>query len=334
MPFRNETAMRPSVLVTRALPGEALERLKLVAEVDINTEDRELSREELKARIHNKQAVISLLVNPMDKEMMDAAPNLQVIANYAVGYNNIDVAEATKRGIVVTNTPDVLTDATADMTWALLLGIARRVPEGDLFMREGRFAGWYPTLLLGGSVTGKTMGIIGIGRIGQAVAERAYGFNMPILYHNRRRLAPEIEKKLSASYVSLEELLERSDFVSIHSPYSAETHHLIGERQLKLMKRTAYLINTSRGPLVDEHALVAALRDQLIAGAGLDVFEREPEMEPGLADLPNVVLAPHVGSATVETRVAMTELVVDNVIAVLQGGTPPTPVNPEAIRKS
>jgi glyoxylate reductase len=302
--------------------------------VDLNTEARELSKAELKERIRDKDAIISLLVNPMDQEIMDSAPQLKVIANYAVGYNNIDIQEATRRGILVTNTPDVLTGATADMTWALLLGVARRIPECDVFMREGRYTGWYPTLLLGASVSEKTLGIIGMGRIGQAVAARAVGFNMPVLYHNRNRLEPELEQKLNLTYVTLKELFEQSDFVSIHCPYSTETHHLIGEAELKLMKKTAYLINTSRGPLVDENALVAALRDNVIAGAGLDVFEQEPEMHPGLAEMSNVVLAPHVGSATVETRVAMAELAVNNVIAVLFGEKPLTPVNPQVLLQS
>lgn len=326
--------MRPKVLITRQLPGNALERLNLIADVDLNTELRELSKAELKERIRDKDAVISLLVNPIDQEIIEAAPQLKVIANYAVGYNNIDVQEATQRGILVTNTPDVLTDATADMTWALLLGIARRIPEGDMFMREGRFTGWYPTLLLGGNISEKTLGIIGMGRIGQAVAARAVGFSMKVLYNNRNRLDSELEQKLNATYVSLEELLEQSDFVSIHSPYSNETHHLIGESQLKRMKKTAYLINTSRGPLVDEKALVAALQAHIIAGAGLDVFEHEPKMQPGLAELSNVVLAPHLGSATVETRVAMADLAVNNVIAVLQGKKPLTVVNPQVLYQS
>lgn len=324
--------MRPKVLVTRSLPGDRLKSLEVIADLDINAEDRELTKAELIERIKDKQAVISMLVNPMDAEVMEAAPELKVIANYAVGFNNIDVQEATKRKILVTNTPDVLTDATADMTWALLLGIARRIPEADRMMREGRFTGWYPTLMLGGDVSGKVLGIIGMGRIGQAVAARAVGFNMPILYYNRNRLDEETEKRLNAKYVTVDELLQSSDYVSIHSPYHSSTHHLIGERQLHQMKKTAYLINTSRGPLVDEKALVAALRDKVIAGAGLDVFEREPLMEPGLDELDNVVLAPHLGSATIETRSAMVDIAIRNVVAVLTGEPPVTPVNPEAIQ--
>lgn len=318
--------MRPQVLVTRALPGDVLQPLQAIADVDVHTENRELDKQELIARIRGKQAVISMLVNPMDSEVMDAAPELRIIANYAVGYNNIDVGEATRRGIAVSNTPDVLTDATADMAWALLLGIARRIPEGDRYMREGRFQGWYPTLLLGGNVTGRTLGIIGMGRIGQAVAERAAGFKMKVLYHNRSRLPEAIERQLNAEYAPLEELLSRADFVSLHAPYQPGSPYTIGAEQLQKMKQSAYLINTSRGPLVDERALVAALAGKVIAGAALDVFEHEPAMAPGLSELANVVLAPHLGSATIDTRLAMGEMAVSNVIAVLQGGEPVTPV--------
>lgn len=318
--------MRPQVLVTRALPGDVLQPLHAIADVDVHTENRELSKQELIARIRGKQAVISMLVNPMDSEVMDAAPELRIIANYAVGYNNIDVSEALRRGIAVSNTPDVLTDATADMAWALLLGIARRIPEGDRFMREGRFQGWYPTLLLGGNVTGRTLGIVGMGRIGQAVAERAAGFKMKVVYHNRSRLPEAIEQQLQAEYVPLEELLPRSDFVSLHAPYRPGSPYMIGAEQLHRMKKSAYLINTSRGPLVDERALAEALASRVIAGAALDVFEREPAMEPSLSGLDNVVLAPHLGSATIDTRIAMGEMAVSNVIAVLQGRNPVTPV--------
>lgn len=325
--------MRPKILVTRVLPGDVLKKLESIADVETNNEERELTKSELIDKIRDKQAVISMLVNPIDAEVMEAAPELKIISNYAVGYNNIDVQAATDRGILVTNTPDVLTDATADMTWALLLGIARRIPEGDRFMREGRYVGWYPTLMLGGDVTGKSLGIVGMGRIGQAVAARAAGFQMRVLYHNRNRLDMETEQRLNAEYVSLEELLRVSDFVSIHSPYRAETHHMIGQAQLALMKKSAYLINTSRGPLIHERALIAALRNKDIAGAALDVFEFEPLMEPGLDELDNVVLAPHLGSATIETRKAMADIAVRNVIAALQNKRPSSPVNPEVLQQ-
>lgn len=318
--------MKPRVLVTRSLPGNMLEQLAAIADVEVNGEERDWNKTEIIERIGDKQALISMLVNPIDSEVMDAAPQLKIIANYAVGFNNIDVEEAARRGILVTNTPDVLTDATADMTWALLLAVARRIPEADQFMRQGKFKGWYPTLMLGGDVTGKTLGIIGMGRIGQAVAARAAGFKMRVLYHNRNRLGADIERQLNAQYVPLSELLSESDFVSLHSPYRKETHHLIGEAELRQMKKTAYLINTSRGPLVDEKALVGALQRGDIAGAALDVFENEPLMEPGLEKLGNVVLAPHLGSATFGTRIAMAEIAVRNVMAILQGNPPLTPV--------
>lgn len=324
--------MRPKVLVISQLPGTAINRLKVIADVEVYKGERELSKEELKNLLCDKDGVVSLLVDQFDDEIFESAPNLKIVANYAVGYNNIDIKAATERGIIVTNTPDVLTESTADLTWALLLGASRRIIEGDQFIRSGQFKGWGPTLLLGRSISNKTLGIIGMGRIGQAVAARAKGFNMDVLYYNRRALAEELERDLNAKYVSLEVLLEQSDFVSLHAPLTSESHHVIGEQELMRMKKSAYLINTSRGPLVDEKALVKALQDNEIAGAGLDVFENEPRLEQGLTQLFNVVLAPHVGSATIETRAEMADLAIDNVISVLQGEKPLTPVNPEALK--
>jgi len=243
-----------------------------------------------------------------------------------VGYNNIDVTEATKRGIIVTNTPGVLTDATADLAWGLLLAAARRIVESDKFTRAGKYESWSPTLLLGRSVAGKTLGIIGAGRIGRAVAKRSIGFDMKVLYHNRKR-DPDLERELKARWVDKETLLKESDFISLHVPLTDETRHMIGRREFEVMKDTAVLVNTSRGPVVDEKALVEALRKKLIWAAGLDVYEREPEIEEGLKELDNVVLASHIGSATIEARTSMAMMAAQNIVSVLKGGKPITPVN-------
>lgn len=321
--------MKPKVLVTRDLPGNGIDRLKEIADVEVHTGENELTKQELIEAVKDKDAIVSLLVNEIDQEVLDSAKNVKVIANYAVGFNNIDVNEAHKRGITVTNTPDVLTESTADLTWALLLAVARRIPESDKFTREGKFVGWAPELLLGRSVYGKTLGIIGMGRIGEAVVRRAKGFGMNVLYYNRRQLSSEKEKELGATYASLDEVLSQSDYISLHTPLTPETHYLIGEKELATMKESAYLINTSRGPLVNEKALVKALENKEIAGAGLDVFEHEPAIEKELLTFENVVLAPHIGSATIETRVEMADLAINNVIAVLQGKKAITPVVPK-----
>lgn len=319
--------MRPKVLVTRKLPAEALEQLEKHCDLDLNEADRPLTRQELMRRIRDKDGILSMLTDRIDGELMDAGPNLKVISNYAVGFNNIDVKEATRRGIPVTNTPGVLTESTADLTWALIMDAARRVSEGDRATRAGRWPGWSPMWMLGRDVHGATLGIIGMGRIGRAVARRARGFDMRVIYFSRTRLPEEEERALRASYCPLQELLRQADFVSLHAPYSEATHHLIGPEELAMMKPTAYLINTARGPLVDEQALVRALREGQIAGAGLDVYEREPELAEGLAELDNVVLSPHLGSSTWQTRLQMARLAVDNLLAVLQGRRPPHLVN-------
>jgi len=318
-----------SVFVTRKLPGQGLERLRDLCKVTVFPEDRNMTKEELLEIIPGQDAVITMLANPIDSEVIGAGQKLKVIANYAVGFNNIDLAAATARRIAVVNTPDVLTAASADFAWALLLATARRVVEGDALVRAGRFAGWAPELLLGVEVHGKTLGIVGAGRIGQAVAKRARGFAMRILYHNRTRLPEDVERELGLEYADLDALLKEADFVSLHCPLTPETRHLIGERELGLMKPTAVLINTARGPVVDEGALVQALREGRIYGAGLDVFENEPALHPGLAELPNVVLAPHIASAGRETRLQMVDLVVSDVLAVLKGQRPRNLVNPE-----
>jgi glyoxylate reductase len=254
-----------------------------------------------------------------------------VVANVAVGFNNIDVAEATKRGVVVTNTPDVLTETTADFAWTLLMATARRVVEADRYVREGKFTQWKFMLLLGGDIHGKTLGIIGFGRIGRAMARRARGFDMRVLYQDAVAADPATERELRATRTDTATLLRESDFVTLHTPLLPETRHLINAQSLKTMKKTAYLVNASRGPVVDEAALAQALKEGWIAGAGIDVFEREPEVHPALMGLPNAVLAPHIASASSDTRLKMANLAVDNCLAVLEGKTPPTPVNPEAL---
>lgn len=296
-----------------------------------NAEDVALEPEELVQRLADSgaRALMCLLTDKVDAALMDAAPQLEIIANVAVGYNNVDVAAATERDIVVSNTPDVLTETTADLAFALLMAAARRLVEADIYMREGRYEGWelfQPHLGL--DIYGKTLGIVGMGRIGSAMARRgALGFGMPVLYYNRSR-HEEAEQQFGAQRVELDELLQKSDFVSLHLPLEEETRHLIGERELALMKPTAILVNTARGPIVDEAALVTALQNEIIAGAALDVFENEPEMHPDLPHLhKHVVLAPHIGSATVETRLRMSLMAAENVIAVLKGGEALNAVN-------
>jgi glyoxylate reductase len=322
--------MKRRIYVTRRIPQPGIDMLAERFEVEIYQEDRAIPRDLLLEKAKEADALLTLLTEKVDAELMDVASKLKIVANYAVGYDNIDVREATRRGIAVTNTPEVLTNTTADMAWALMFAVARRVVEGDKFVRAGKFKGWGPMLLLGNDVYGKTLGVVGTGRIGTAVARRAIGFNMKVLYYD---VVPNetLEREVGAKKVELDELLRESDFVTLHVPLLPSTHHLIGERELKLMKRTAYLINTSRGPVVDERALVEALRNGEIAGAGLDVFENEPELTPGLAELDNVVLTPHTASASVETRARMATLAAENIIAFFEGKRPPTIVNPEVL---
>lgn len=322
------------VYITRRIPEPGIEMIRKEHEVEVNPYDRVLTREELLQAVKGKDGILCLLTDKIDAEVFDAAgPQLKVVSNYAVGYDNIDVNEATKRGIVVTNTPGVLTETTADLAWALILATARRIVEADKFTRAGKYEGWAPMLFLGQDVYGKTLGIIGMGRIGQAVARRAKGFNMKVLYNDIRRIPEELEKELNATFVSLDELLEQSDFVSLHTYLSPETYHLINEERLRKMKKTAYLINTSRGPVVDESALVRALKEGWIAGAGLDVYEFEPKLVPGLAECENAVLLPHIASASIETRTKMATMAAENLLAVLAGKMPPNPVNPEVLKK-
>lgn len=319
---------RPAVLVTRPLGDEITDFLRERLEVEVPDEDRTMSREELLRRLAGKDGVLAMLTDRIDDETLDAAgPSLRVVANHAVGYDNVDVDACTRRGVVVTNTPDVLTDATAEMAWGLILAASRRIAEGDRLVRSGTPWEWSPGFMLGREVTGKTLGIFGFGRIGQAVARRAVGFSMQVIAHTR---TPP-EDREDVEIVGFDALLARSDVLSIHLPLSEETRHRVGARELERMKETAVLVNTSRGPIVDEAALAEALTAGTIAAAGLDVYEHEPEVHPALLHLENVVLAPHLGSATVETRTAMGMLAARNLAAVLSGETPPTPVNPEAL---
>jgi len=301
--------------------------------VDLHKGDKPLGKADLIARLKGCQGLVCLITDAIDSQVLDACPDLKVVSNVAVGFNNIDVAAATKRGVVVTNTPDVLTETTADFAWTLLMATARRVVEADRYVREGKFTQWEFMVLLGGDVSGKTLGIIGFGRIGRAMARRALGFDMRVLYQDAVAADSAAERELKATRSDTATLLRESDFVTIHTPLLPETRHLINAESLKTMKKTAYLVNASRGPVVDEAALVQALKEGWIAGAGLDVFEEEPKVHPGLLDLPNAVLAPHIASASSETRVKMATLAVDNCLAVLEGTTPPTPVNPEVLQK-
>jgi glyoxylate reductase len=320
--------MKPKVFLTRQLPPAVMERLEGETELAWHREDRVATKAEVIAGMKGRQALLCTILDRVDAELLDACPGLKVVANFGVGFNNIDVTAATARKIPVTNTPGVLTDSTADMTFALLLAVARRLGEGERIVRAQKWEGWQPLQLLGADVTGATLGILGFGRIGQAVARRAKAFGMRVLYWNRSAVP---SSETDATRVSFEEALRQSDFVSLHVAYHSETHHLLDERQFALMKRTAFVINTTRGPVINEAALVRALQMKQIAGAGLDVFEREPELAPGLADLENVVLAPHLGSATIGTRTKMGMIAVDNLMAVCEGRRPPNCVNPEVL---
>ena len=310
-----------SILVTRKLPSSVLAKLSAVGDVDLYVGEAAIPVDELRARVAGKDALVCLLTDAIDRSVIDAAPTLKAIANVAVGYNNIDIAYARSRGIVVTNTPDVLTESVADFTWALILAVTRRLSEGERLVRRGAWKGWALDLLLGTELRGKQLGLIGVGRIGRAVAARAGAFGMRVAYTTRR----EIDFP-GAEAMPLDRLLLTSDVVSLHVPLTPETRHLIDQRALTRMKRSAYLINTARGPVVDEAALAWALQHHLLAGAALDVYENEPEVHPDLFSLENVLLVPHLASGTTETRTAMADLAADNVLAVLDGRPPLTPI--------
>jgi glyoxylate reductase len=314
------------ILISRILPDEVIAFARSRADVDLHTGDHPLSKADLKSRLRSRRGLVCLITDTIDAEVLAASPELKVVSNVAVGYNNIDVAAATKAGVVVTNTPDVLTETTADFAWTLLMATARRLVEGDRYVRDGKFQQWEYMLLLGGDVYGKTLGVVGFGRIGRAVARRALGFGMRVLYHDAAPASPTVEAELRATRVDLPTLLRESDFVTLHTPLLPETRHLINAQSLRTMKKTAYLINAARGPVVDEAALVQALTERWIAGAGLDVFEEEPKVHPGLLPLKNVVLSPHIASASFDTRLAMATLAIRNCLAVLDGKPPLTPV--------
>ncbi|MDH5763187.1 MAG: D-glycerate dehydrogenase [Nitrospinota bacterium] len=317
--------MKPTVTVTHNFPEVALEKLRDRAEVLYNDTGKSLSFEALVDRAGKSQAMISYLTDKIDSSVLDAGgDHLKIIANYGAGFNNIDVAHARKKNIWVSNTPGVLHETTADLTWAMMLGIARRIVESDRFTREGKFHGWQADMFLGGDVYGKTLGVIGCGEIGSAVARRALGFDMQVLYHQRKRLPETEEHKLNARFVSLDELLKESDFITLHVPLTDETKYMIGTDQLAMMKPTAYLIHAARGKVVDDKALVEALKNKTIAGAALDVYENEPALTEGMTGLDNLILLPHIGSASVATRDTMALLVVDNVFDALDGKTPRT----------
>ena len=320
--------MKPRVLITRVLPEPALDVVRQACEVQLDPLDQPLTPTALRQAVMGKQGVLCLVTDRLDAQVLDTATELKVVSNVAVGYDNIDVAAATQRGILVTNTPGVVTESTADLTWSLLCSLARRIAEGDRYIRAGKWRDWTLLLMAGSDIHGKTLGICGMGRIGQAVARRAKGFNMRILYHNRQRLDTALESELNATWVEKRTLLQQADFVSLHIPLSAATTHFIGLEELRMMRPTAYLINAARGPVVDEAALIQALQQGWIAGAAMDVFEHEPHVPQALQELENVVLVPHIGSASVATRTRMAVMAAENLVAVLRDEYTPYIVNP------
>lgn len=320
------------ILVTKKLPGKWHEKINLEGYKVIVKETDESTKEFILKNREGVVGLLCLLTDKIDKEIIDSLPNLKIISNYAVGFDNIDVDYATKKGICVTNTPGVLTETSADLAWALILAARRLIVSADKFTREGKFKGWEPELFLGYDVYGKVLGIIGFGRIGQAVARRASGFNMKVIYYSRSR-DYEAEKKLNAEYRDLDELLKESDIVSIHTPLNDQTYHMITYEKLKLMKPTATIVNTARGKVIKEEDLVKALKEGIIFSAGLDVFEFEPEIHPELLKMDNVVLLPHIGSASFETRTKMAEMAVTNLVNFLSGKKPLSIVNPEVLER-
>jgi glyoxylate reductase len=327
---------RPGIFITQKVPQAAYPLLEKVGTLDANLQDNLIwSAEELLQRAPGHDYLYCLVTDTIDARLLEACaegtPRLKLVATMAVGYNNIDIKTATRLGIGVTNTPGVLDETTADLTFALLLATARRLGEAERYLRAGKFTGWSPSLLCGAEVHHSTLGIIGAGRIGQSVAQRAHGFDMRVLYYNRQRLTPAEEQKHHLTYASFNEVLQQADFISLHTPYTPETHHLINEQTLALMKPTAILINTARGAVVDERALVQALQSGRIAGAGLDVFEREPLIEEALLHMEQVVLLPHIGSASLQTRTRMALIAAQNIVAHIQGIQPPNLINLETI---
>jgi len=327
---------RPKILVTQKVPDPAYPPLEAIGDVEANMEEGSIwPYEELLRRGPGHDYIYSLLTDNIDARFLEACaastPRLKMVANMAVGFNNIDVETATRLHIAVSNTPGVLSDTTADLAFALLMATARRIPEAERFLRAGKYKGWGPLLFCGADVHGSTLGLIGAGRIGKLVARRSSGFDMKVLYYDVYRMQPEEEATYHMTYMPMEDVLGQSDFISVHTPYMPSTHHLISERELKMMKPTAILINTARGPIVDEKALARALQSKTIAAAGLDVFENEPAVEPELLSMENVVLLPHIASASLKTRTLMATMASDNIVAHYKGERPPNIVNPEVL---
>jgi len=324
---------KPKVYVTREMPERGLRIIKDSFEAEVWPDYVPPPKKIIIQKAAHVDALATLLSDKIDAEVFDAAPNLKIVAQMAVGFDNIDVSEATKRGIYVTNTPGVLTETTADFAWALLMAIARRVVEADKYVRTGKWkVGWHPMMMQGRDIYGATIGIVGLGRIGCAIAKRAKGFNMTVLYYDVIR-RPDFEKEFNIQFTQLDTLFQKADFVTINVPLTKETYHLVDEKKLKLMKKTAYLINNARGPIVDEKALYKVLKESWIAGAALDVFEQEPTpVENPLLKLDNVVVAPHISSSSYETRSRMAEMVAENLVAFFEGKTPPNLVNPEVLK--
>jgi lactate dehydrogenase-like 2-hydroxyacid dehydrogenase len=325
------TTMKPRILVAREVFPEVLELLRQHVEVDDNQADIVLGVAGLKARIADKHGVMTAVSDPVTADVIAAAPNLRAVCNFAVGYNNIDLAACTRAGVMATNTPGVLDDTTADLAWALLMASARRLPAAERWLRNGDWQGWQFIQWLGSDVHHATLGILGMGRIGQAVALRAQGFDMQVIYHNRSRLTADVEAACRAHWVDKETLLRQADFLVLLLPYSPATHHTIAAAELALMKPTAHLINVARGGIIDDASLIAALREGRLAGAGIDVFENEPTFMRGFLDLDNVVLTPHIGSSSRATRMAMAMTAADNLIAALAGRRPPNLLNPDVL---
>jgi len=325
--------MKPDILIARAIFPEVVEQLLRYFEVETNPTDELFTPAQLIEKLQGKQGVMTMGAERIDATVLEACPELKICANMFVGYNNFDLGAMTQAGVLATNAPDVLTETTADLGFSLLMATARRVTEAERFLRAGQWKAWSYDLFAGVDIHGTTLGILGMGRIGQAIARRgAHGFGMKVIYHNRSRLTPELEKECGAQFVGKEELLKTADHLLLMLPYSAATHYAIGAAELALMRPTATLINIARGGIVDDAALVKALREKRLAGAGLDVFEGEPAVHPDLLTVPNVVLTPHIGSATMATRLAMSKLAADNLIGYLLYNKPITPLNPEVIR--
>lgn len=331
-------ADRPKILVTQKVPDAAYPILEAIGDVEANMEEGVIwPYEELLRRGPGHDYIYCLLTDTIDARFLEAcaaaSPRLKMIANMAVGFNNLDVQAATRLGIAASNTPGVLSDTTADLAFALLMATARRIPEAERFLRAGKYTGWGPLLFCGADVHGATLGLLGAGRIGKLVAKRASGFDMKVLYYDVYRMSPEEEQQYNVTYMPMDEILQQADFISVHTPYMPSTHHLIGERELHMMKPSAILVNTARGPIVDEKALVKALQDGTIAGAGLDVFENEPAVEPELLSMENAVLLPHIASASLHTRALMATMASENLAAFHNGQMPPNILNPEVLKK-